>query len=302
MQEQGYFSPTTAAYTDGGTFFLRTDQIRTQNSKHHAAKSPNSIIRLAGSIKKYGILEPLTVRPLLTALGAPPLYELVAGEQRYRAAILIGIEKVPCVLATESDQNREISRLLSQAADTNADFFAQAAAFRALAKDLSLTQEQIARKAGISQSAVANKLRLLHFTYEEQHLILSAGLTERHARAILRLPDPAIRIQVIRHIKAERLNVAKTEQLVEELSSNSAQTAKKPPVAQESASALSPPVLITPRQPNGFCPNKLAIADLTPLYNSIERVLSIFRKTGATASCTTEEGTNGAKITIDISK
>ena len=257
-----------------------------------------ALLALSESIRRHGILQP----PVVRRLPDGEHYELIAGERRLRAACMAGLYLLPC-LVRESDENESAElAMIENLQRRDLGMFEEAAALSALSERFHLTQEQIASRLSVSQSYVANKLRLLRFSARERAVIGEGGLTERHARAILRLPDPAIRIQVIRHIKAERLNVAKTEQLVEELSSNSAQTAKKPPVAQESASALSPPVLITPRQPNGFCPNKLAIADLTPIYNSIERVLSIFRKTGATASCTTEEGTNGAKITIDISK
>lgn len=309
MQDFHLFSTAEpAVYADSGTVFLRADQIRARKTRRSAEKSPNGIIRLAESIKKYGILEPLTVRPLLTAPNAPPQYELLAGERRLRAAILAGIEKIPCTLAAEDDQSRAISAILAKATDANTDFFTQAAAFRSLTKDFAMTQEEIARKTGLSQSAVANKLRLLRFSYEEQQQIASAELTERHARAILRLQDPKLRTQVIRYIRAERYSVAATEQLVEELLKKIAQKSTPngdnvPRAAEKGENdSFSPPVRIPPRKPSGPCPSKLALADLTPLYNSIERVLSIFRKTGATATCSTEEGTDGAKITIHISR
>lgn len=295
----------SAAFTGQGPIFLRPDQIRPSESRKSKEKSPNSIIRLAASIKKYGILEPLTVRPLFTTANVSLVYELIAGERRLRAAILAGIDKIPCLLATEKDCNREIEAILSQATDANTDFFTQAAAFHALSESFSMTQGEIARKTGLSQSAVANKLRLLHFSREEQQEILASGLTERHARALLRLQDPQMRRQTLHFIQKERRNVAETEELIDELLHRpQAKSTSFPEGGQKNATdkPLSPPIPIPMRQPSGPCPRKLALSDLTPLYNSIERVLSIFRKTGAKATCSTEEGEGSARITIQITR
>lgn len=307
------YTADSTVFDEKSIVFLRPDQIRVPSALRNAPKTPNSIIRLAQSVKKYGILEPLTVRPMVhISEGSPVLYRLIEGEHCFRAAILAGIERIPCLIAPENGNEKEICSLLEHAKDASTDFFEQARAFRTLATAFSLTQEEIARRSGLSQSAIANKLRLLHFSYEEQQQIRTARLSERHARAILRLSDAQERMRAIRYIHAEGLNVAATEHLVEEMQEKSAPRHLRvqqgtPPIAhapknRSENGVFSAPIPLPQRQPSGPRPQKLALADLTPLYNSIERVLSIFRKTGATATCSTEEGEGSARITIRITR
>ena len=271
---------------------LRTDQITVPQTAPKRAKSPNATIRLAASIQKYGVLEPLSVKVRYDRAGAP-VYELIKGEHRLRAAILAGIEKVPCVLLADTDKNCAISDILSSLQHKSLHMFEQAAAFRLLMEDFGLTQESIARKIGVSQSAVANKLRLLQLSKEEQQQILALHLTERHARTLLRLKSRQERAAALRRIGADGLNVAATESLIEQMT--------HPEPKSISKTAVS--VTVSPEMPpKGILPRKFAIPDLTPLYNSIERTLSIFRKTGAVATCKREESTDGVRIIIEVPK
>ncbi|MBQ8357600.1 MAG: ParB/RepB/Spo0J family partition protein [Clostridia bacterium] len=300
-------------------FFLRLEQIRVSNLKH-SDQTPNAIIRLAESVKRYGILEPISVRISGEEHGNP-LYEVVDGARRLRAARIAGMAKIPCILLPMDDRACAIAGILGNLQGGGLHIFEQAAAFRLLMTDFSLTQEEIARKLGLSQSAIANKLRLLRLSREEQHLILEYKLTERHARAILRLKSPEKRAEAIYRIHAGHLNVASAEKLVEELLEQKGNVSQSRAVSQEISSAepsqspftgtknasrtpLKPStVVLSPeRPPSGVLPRKFAIPDLTPLYNSIERTLSIFRKTGATASCIREEGEEGVRIVIEIPK
>lgn len=171
--------------------------------------SEDSIIKLADSIRQYGIIQPLTVRIIGES------YELVAGERRLRAAKELGITTVPCIIIDISDvKSAEIS-IIENLLREDLNIFEQAEAIESLIDTYGLTQEQIAMKLSNSQSFVANKLRLLRLTKEERQLILENGLTERHARALLRIPDTVLRDKILGIIIAEGLNVALTESLVE---------------------------------------------------------------------------------------
>ena len=288
-----YLNPLRSiAPSDGSTtVYLHPEQITVPYQKKSGKKSLNSIIRLTESIKKYGILEPLSIKIAVCATGEP-VYELISGAQRLKAAISAGITKIPCILTTNDNRNAAISGVLSSIQREGLHIFEQAAAFRLLIEDFGLTQEEISQRVGISQSAVANKLRLLRLSKEEQRQILSANLSERHARALLRLKEQEIRAEALRRVIAERMTVSATEQLVEEMLRS---------VPEQSKPVVS--VVLTPETPpKGILPRKFALPDLTPLYNSIERTLSIFRKTGATAICKREEGAQGVRIIIEIPK
>lgn len=171
--------------------------------------SEDSIIKLADSIRQYGIIQPLTVR----SIGEN--YELVAGERRLRAARELGLSAVPCIVIDISDEKSAEISIIENLLRENLNIFEQAEAIEALIDTYGLTQEQIATRLSNSQSFVANKLRLLRLTKEERELILENSLTERHARALLRIPDTALRDKILGIIIAEGLNVALTESLVD---------------------------------------------------------------------------------------
>lgn len=311
---QDFYAKIRQDYTQSNEkvpIFLHPEQIqpKTVKQKQH---NTNAIIRLAESIKRYGIITPLSVQKSREEKGIGS-YELIDGEQRLRAAALAGITKIPCIILPQDDKSYAVNGIIEHLRAQGLHMFEQAAAFRLLMQDFSLTQEEIAQKLGVSQSAIANKLRLLKLSHEEQRMILDYGLTERHARSILRLKEPQARAVALKRIHEKQLNVAETEELIEELLAThqgsrgaaissitlqkAEETAPKPQISPVFTTVFSPE---TP--PSGCVPRKFAIPDLTPLYNSIERTLSIFRKTGASASCMREEGENIVRIIIEIPK
>ncbi|MBQ8330964.1 MAG: ParB/RepB/Spo0J family partition protein [Clostridia bacterium] len=194
---------------------VKTDDIRPNRAQPRADFDQNAIIRLADSIRRYGILQPLTVRQ------SDPDdiygYELIAGERRLRAAKMLGYLTVPCVIMEVSEQVSAELAIIENLLREDLNMFEQAYGFRKLIENHNLTQEEVARRMSLSQSAVANKLRLLRLSYEEQRLILESGLTERHARATLRLDDPKRRINAIREIAENKWNVQAAEHYIEEL-------------------------------------------------------------------------------------
>ncbi len=196
-------------------FQIRTDRIRPNRAQPRADFDNNAIIRLADSIRRYGILQPLTVRR--SEDDELYDYELIAGERRLRAAKMLGYFTVPCVILEVDEQTSAEMAIIENLLREDLNMFEQAYGFRKLIENHALTQEEVARRMSMSQSAVANKLRLLKLSFEEQKMVLETGLSERHARAALRIPDEETRSELLRRAAAERWNVQKTEERVEAL-------------------------------------------------------------------------------------
>ena len=215
MTDIKYFKKPKNAEEEFGKRVLqiKTDDIRPNRAQPRAEFEENSIIRLADSIRRYGILQPLTVRT------SDPediyAYELIAGERRLRAAKLLGYLTVPCIVMEVGEQISAELAMIENLLREDLNMFEQAYGFRKLIDNHRLTQEEVARKMSLSQSAVANKLRLLKLTYEEQRIILEAGLTERHARAMIRIENPQKRWEILQNVINQKLNVQETEHYVE---------------------------------------------------------------------------------------
>lgn len=182
----------------------------------------NGIIRLADSIRRFGILHPLTVRRInydgfVPAGSVPYKYELISGERRLRAAILLGLERVPCIIRFASEKESAEIAVIENLLRRDLDMFEEARAFSRLINEFSMTQQEVAERVSSAQSSVANKLRLLRLSEEEQRYILDEKLTERHARALLKITDGALRFAVLREIASKKLNVSASEQYIERI-------------------------------------------------------------------------------------
>lgn len=165
---------------------------------------------LADSIAQNGILQPLTIRRGNSG------YELVAGERRLRAAKIAGLQVVPCIILDISSRNSAIMALVENIQRQDLNFFDEASAMERLISYYGMTQEDAAAKLGKAQSTIANKLRLLRLSQDEREIIMKFNLTERHARALLRLGSPEERLQILEKVVKNNLNVEKTEALIEE--------------------------------------------------------------------------------------
>ena len=159
---------------------------------------------LADSILQNGILQPLTVRR------GEDRYELIAGERRLRAAKLAGLRAVPCIILDISSRNSAIMALVENIQRQDLSFFDEASAIEKLITYYGMTQEDAAAKLGKAQSTIANKA-------DEREVIMKYNLTERHARALLRLAAPAERLAVLEKVVKQNLNVERTEAAVEEV-------------------------------------------------------------------------------------
>lgn len=161
---------------------------------------------LAESIDQNGLLQPVTVRRVSDAG-----YELIAGERRLLACKLLGKEVIPAIVEQFSDEQSAVFALVENLQRRDLNFFEQAQGMRDLMNHLGMTQEQLAKRLGKSQPTVANKLRLLSFSDSVQQRILDHNLTERHARALLKLPDEMSVKFALDRIIEEKMNVAEAE-------------------------------------------------------------------------------------------
>lgn len=169
-----------------------------------------AIDELAQSIKSYGILQPLSVRKM-----GEGRFELVAGERRLRAAKKIGLNEVPAIIIDITDKDSAAIALLENLQRENLNFIEEAEAYNNLIKEHSYTQEKLAETIGKKQSTIANKLRILKLDESLRKMILDNNLTERHARALLKLPSSDSQLKVLNQVIKKSLNVKNTESLIE---------------------------------------------------------------------------------------
>lgn len=172
---------------------------------------PAQLTSLAKSISQDGIIQPLTVRKVNN------YFELISGERRLRAAKLAGLRSVPCIIVDISDERSAVLALIENIQRSDLNFFEEAEAISILIKEYGMTQEDAAIRLGMAQSTIANKLRLLKLTSIERKMIISNNLSERHARALLKLDDADMRHQVLVCIIENNLTVDKTEKYIASL-------------------------------------------------------------------------------------
>lgn len=194
---------------------IKTDDIRPNRAQPRADFDNNSMIRLADSIRRYGIIQPLTVRRSDADDIYP--YELVAGERRLRAARMLGYFTVPCIVVEADERMSAEMAIIENLLRKDLNMFEQAYGFKNLIENYGMTQDEVARRMSLSQSAVANKIRLLRLSDAEQNAILESDLSERHARALLKIDSEELRMEAIRYINSLSLNVINSEQYIESL-------------------------------------------------------------------------------------
>ena len=191
--------------------FLPARSIRSNPAQPRQIFREEALAELAESIRQHGILQPLSVRRVGTG------YELIAGERRLRAGVLAGLTEIPCIIMSMDDKESGMAALLENLQRQDLDFIEEARGISRLMERWSMSQEQVAKLLGKSQSGVANKLRLLRHSPQVLNAIRAAGLTERHARALLKLPEESQKMQVIALAEKLSMSVARTERYIEEL-------------------------------------------------------------------------------------
>lgn len=233
-----------------------------------------SMIRLADSIRQYGILQPLTVRRIAADSGRPA-YEIIAGERRFRAARMLGMNEIPCLVIDVDERRSAELALIENLQREDLNIFEQAAAIASLIDIYHLTQEQAAQHLSMSQSYVANKLRILRLTVPERELILKAGLTERHARALLKICDDELRASALQTIAARGMNVSSAEEYIDRICSEAGREREK-------------------------SKHKFILKDIRLLYNSVDRAVELCRQAGIDVISDRRDVGDGVELTIRI--
>ena len=195
----------------GRVVFLPAKAIRPNPSQPRKSFPEEALDELAESIRRHGILQPLSVRRTGTS------YELIAGERRLRAGIQAGLTELPCIVMNMDDRESGTVALVENLQRQDLYFLEEAQGIQALMAQWTMSQEQVARLLGKSQSAIANKLRLLRHSSNVLKAIREGNLTERHARALLKLPTESQKMQAIHTIVKLSMSVARTESYIDSL-------------------------------------------------------------------------------------
>ena len=267
----------------GGTgekriYNLPVDMITPNPFQPRRHFDPLTLVDLAASIKQHGIMQPINVRA--TDEG----YELVAGERRLRAAKLADMHVIPSIIVEITDTESAVLALVENLQRHNLNYIEEAEGFHHLLSEHNLTQEDLAKQIGKSQSTIANKLRLLKLPNKVKKLLIENGLSERHARALLKIqkdgqPEQAEALitQTINQIIKNGLTVQKTEELVDRLINSSA-----------------------PKRVSKY-PIKSYIRDVRIFTNTIKQAVGVMQDSGVSAMYDVEESNDGCIITVMVS-
>lgn len=170
------------------------------------------LLELTESVKEYGVIQPVIVKKNNSGT-----YTLIAGERRLRASILAGLPKIPAIVREVDEQDSAIIALVENVQRENLGYMEEAQAYNKLIEEYGMTQNEVALRVGKKQSTISNKIRLLSLPEDIQEAIISNRLTERHARALLKLRDDELRRYVIERVVSHGLNVRQTEKLIDDI-------------------------------------------------------------------------------------
>lgn len=227
---------------------------------------------LASSISEYGVISPLSVRMHYGR------YELVAGERRLRAAKLAGLKTVPCVVLDVDMEESGMLAMIENIQRQDLNFIEEARGISNLMRMFDISQEEASRRLGKSQSAVANKLRLLRLPPDVQVTLLNRGLTERHGRALLRLETGQAQRNALEYIIENSLNVAQTDSYVD--------------------------TLLEPKEPEPKPERKRSfiLKDVRIFFNTLTRSIDMMKQGGIDAGVNRQETDSEFIVTISIPK
>lgn len=263
-------------FADKKLLMLKPDDIITNSNQPRKHFDTYELQSLADSITANGIIQPLTVRK--TDSGK---YLLIAGERRYRAAKMAGLRRIPCVLHRTNDLTAALYAITENMQRSDLNCFEEACAIQTLINDFRLTQSEVAIRLGMATSTISNKLRLLKLSEQIQSRLLAANLTERHARALLRLPIDK-REDALDKIIADGLNLAQTEELIDNI--------------------LNPPSKVVLGYNTQKPIRKAAIGDIKIFSNSLSKLLCTMQNAGITANSKKRETDSYIEYKVRIFK
>lgn len=234
------------------------------------------IDELAQSIKTYGLLQPIILRKV------DDKYEIIAGERRFKACTKLGYNKVSAIVKEANDGAMAAIALIENIQRENLNFLEEAEGLYRLITEFNLTQEVLAQRIGKSQSTIANKLRLLKLPQEVKEQLKNSNLTERHARALLKLPENE-QLPLLKRIIEEGMTVRQTEEAVEML----AQTAVSAEKIKDENKAQT---------------RRFVIKDFRIFLNSIKQVVSTIKSTGIDAIMEEDDNEDYLEVRIRLPK
>ena len=208
----------------GRVVFLPARSIRPNPDQPRKVFRQEALEELAQSIRQHGVLQPLSVRRVGT------VYELIAGERRLRAAILAELTEIPCIIMQMDSRESGLAAMIENLQRQDLDYLEEAAGIAGLMQRCDLSQEQAARLLGKSQSTVANKLRLLHHSDPVLTALRESGLSERHARALLRLPGEPEKLEALKEIVRQSMSVSRAEKYISDLLEGREPKARRPSI------------------------------------------------------------------------
>lgn len=254
--------------------YIPVEKIRPNPYQPRKNFDQSSLEDLAKSIMEHGIMQPITLRMIGNS------YELIAGERRLKAAKIAGLKTIPAVIAEVTSKDSAILALIENLQRENLNFIEESEAYSIVMQDYGYTQQEFAATLGKNQSTVANKLRILKLPHEIKKLLIEHNLTERHARALLKLPSPELQYKAIKKIIKHDLNVKKSEQLINDMLYE---------ISNDEA-------------PNKESNQKVKtyIKDIRLFTNTITQAVNIIQQSGIDAKYTMQEKPDGYEIKIKI--
>lgn len=237
-----------------------------------------AIEELANSIREYGVIQPITVRRI-----AKDMYELVTGERRLRAAKSLRRPTIPAMIMNITDNDSAVIALIENLQRKELGFFEEAEGYYHLICDHGMTQEEVAAKTGKKQSTVANKLRILKLSPYLKKIVSENQLTERHARALLRLPDEELQWKALMKIVEKNMNVRAADEYIDALLGEEAEKEKEQAVM---------PTPVVKRKKNDF----------RIFLNTIDKALEMVREAGVNPQTKRKEYDKYYEYTIRIDK
>jgi ParB family chromosome partitioning protein len=254
--------------------YIPVELIRPNPYQPRKVFNQSALEELSKSILEHGLMQPITVR----MVGSN--YELIAGERRLKASKLAGMEQIPAIVVEVATKQSAVLALIENLQRENLNFLEECEALDAIMQDYGYTQQELAKSLGKNQSTVANKLRILRLPIRIKKQLIENNLTERHARALLKLPSEDLQQEVLQKVIKQELNVKKTEQLIENILISLTEE------GQEEA-----------QRKKKF---KVFFRDIRLFTNTITQAVDMIQQSGIDAKYTMKEMEDGYEISIKI--